>query len=140
MMPYVSAVTVAVRDMPRAVAFYVILRFDVVYGGPEATFSSLRLGDAYVNLILRPDYTPVWWGRVIFGGFGIGKFTGWSVTTPIKSSSTIRLAMSLSCIKSVRAAATNLRAPRRLLYTEPTGHGAGASMHAVTPIYVEKAM
>ena len=66
MMPYVSAVTVAVRDMPEAVSFYVILGFDVVYGGPEATFSSLRLGDIYVNLMLKPDYTPVWWGRVIF--------------------------------------------------------------------------
>jgi uncharacterized glyoxalase superfamily protein PhnB len=66
MISYVSAVTVAVRDMPEAVAFYVTLGFDVVYGGAEATFSSLRSGDAYVNLILQPDYTPVWWGRIIF--------------------------------------------------------------------------
>lgn len=66
MIPYVSAVTVAVRDMSRAVAFYSTIGFDVVYGGSEATFSSLRMGEAYVNLMLRPDYTPVWWGRVIF--------------------------------------------------------------------------
>ena len=66
MMPYVSAITVAVRDMPHAVSFYMTIGFDVVYGGPEATFSSLRIGDAYVNLMLQPDYTPVWWGRVIF--------------------------------------------------------------------------
>ena len=66
MMPYVSAVTVAVRDMPKAVSFYVTIGFDVVYGGPEATFSSLRSGDAYVNLRLQPDYTPASWGRIIF--------------------------------------------------------------------------
>jgi catechol 2,3-dioxygenase-like lactoylglutathione lyase family enzyme len=66
MMSYVSAVTVAVRDMPRALSFYVRCGFDIVYGGPEATFSSLRSGDAHVNLILKPDYAPRWWGRAIF--------------------------------------------------------------------------
>lgn len=66
MMPYVSAVTVAVRDMSRALSFYVRCGFDVVYGGPESTFSSLRSGDAYINLMLRPDYTPGWWGRIVF--------------------------------------------------------------------------
>ena len=66
MIPYVSAITLAVRNMSRAVAFYSTLGFDVVYGGHEATFSSLRRGEAYVNLALRPDYQPVWWGRVIF--------------------------------------------------------------------------
>lgn len=66
MMPYVSAVTVAARDMSKALSFYVAIGFNVVYGGPEATFSSLRSGDAYVNLSLQADYTPVWWGRIIF--------------------------------------------------------------------------
>lgn len=65
-MPYVSAITLVVRDMAKAVAFYERLGFTVVYGSTAATFSSLRMGEAYVNLTLRPDYTPVWWGRVIF--------------------------------------------------------------------------
>ncbi len=66
MRPYLSAITIAVRDMPQAMAFYAAIGFDVVYGGPEATFSSLRIGEVYMNLMLQPDYTPVWWGRVIF--------------------------------------------------------------------------
>lgn len=52
--------------MRRAVSFYETIGFDIVYGGSDASFSSLRLGNAYVNLALRPDYAPTWWGRVIF--------------------------------------------------------------------------
>lgn len=42
-MPYVSAITIVVRDMAQAVAFYSLIGFTVVYGGTEATFSSLRM-------------------------------------------------------------------------------------------------
>jgi catechol 2,3-dioxygenase-like lactoylglutathione lyase family enzyme len=66
MIQRLSAITLAVRDMPTAVSFYSTFGFAIVYGGRQATFTSLRMGEAFVNLILRSDYTPAWWGRVIF--------------------------------------------------------------------------
>ena len=66
MIQRLSAITFAVRDMPTAVSFYTTLGLTVVYGGPESAFTSLHMGEAYVNLTLQPNYTPVWWGRVIF--------------------------------------------------------------------------
>jgi catechol 2,3-dioxygenase-like lactoylglutathione lyase family enzyme len=66
MIQRLSAITFAVREMPTAVSFYSTFGFAVVYGGPDATFTSLRMGEAFVNLTLRPSYTPAWWGRVIF--------------------------------------------------------------------------
>ena len=66
MIQHLSAITLAVRDMQEAVTFYAQLGFEVVYGGPQERFSSMRAGEGYVNLILTPDYTPQWWGRTIF--------------------------------------------------------------------------
>lgn len=66
MIQRLSAITFAVRDMPTAVSFYTTFGFAVVSGGPEAAFTSLHGGEAYVNLTLQPEHTPVWWGRVIF--------------------------------------------------------------------------
>lgn len=66
MIQRLSAITFAVRDMPTAVSFYSSFGLTIVYGGPEATFTSLHMGELYVNLILQPDHTPAWWGRVIF--------------------------------------------------------------------------
>ena len=66
MIHHISAVTFAVRAMPEALAFYTKLGFTLVYGGPEARFSTLQAGAAFVNLVVTPGYTPVWWGRTIF--------------------------------------------------------------------------
>lgn len=66
MIHHISAVTFAVRAMPEAVAFYTKLGFTLVYGGPDARFSSLQAGEAFVNLTIVPGYTPTWWGRTIF--------------------------------------------------------------------------
>lgn len=63
---HISAVTFAVADMARALAFYEKCGFEIVYGGPEADFTSLRAGPGYVNLILQRGYTGRWWGRTIF--------------------------------------------------------------------------
>ncbi|MGH8066865.1 MAG: VOC family protein [Candidatus Entotheonellia bacterium] len=63
---HISAVTLAVQDMAQAVAFYQMIGFDVLYGGAQATFTSFRLGNTFLNLILTPSYTGQWWGRVIF--------------------------------------------------------------------------
>jgi len=66
MIHHISAVTFAVRAMPEAIAFYTQLGFMLVYGSPAARFSTLQAGNALVNLIVTPDYTPAWWGRTIF--------------------------------------------------------------------------
>ena len=63
----ISAVTLAVRDMACAIAFYEKLGFELFYGGPGAGFCSLRAGEALVNLATTRDgYDGEWWGRVIF--------------------------------------------------------------------------
>src|SRR5437867_13189690 len=62
----ISAMTFAVRDMSRSVAFYRKLGFELVYGGERAAFSSLKAGEAFVNLVASPGYEHKWWGRAIF--------------------------------------------------------------------------
>ena len=63
---HISAVSFAVRDMARSLEFYRKLGFEQLYGGDMASFSSLRAGEAFVNLALAPDYEGQWWGRAIF--------------------------------------------------------------------------
>jgi catechol 2,3-dioxygenase-like lactoylglutathione lyase family enzyme len=63
---HISAVTLAVQDMARAVAFYQAIGLGMLYGGTQATFTSFRLGDTFLNLILTPSYAGSWWGRIIF--------------------------------------------------------------------------
>lgn len=63
----ISAVTLAVSDMARAVAFYTDLGFEVRSGGPEAGFTTLEVGDDALNLTTGEGAPPpAWWGRVIF--------------------------------------------------------------------------
>jgi catechol 2,3-dioxygenase-like lactoylglutathione lyase family enzyme len=62
----ISAVTLATADMARSLRFYRAMGFRILYGSEEADFTSLRVGDGYLNLALRPGYVageP--WGRVI---------------------------------------------------------------------------
>ena len=62
----ISAVTLATRDMRRAVAFYRLLGFELLYGGEAAAFTSFRAGGTFLNLIAAPaGWRPSWWGRVI---------------------------------------------------------------------------
>lgn len=63
---HISAITLAVADMRRALDFYEKCGFEMLYGGPTADFTSLRAGIGFVNLILTRDHRPAWWGRVIF--------------------------------------------------------------------------
>jgi catechol 2,3-dioxygenase-like lactoylglutathione lyase family enzyme len=62
----ISAVTLAVQDMARAVAFYQAIGIELLYGGEQAAFTSFRLGSTFLNLILTPAYAGRWWGRLIF--------------------------------------------------------------------------
>lgn len=62
----VSAVTLAVADMARAVDFYIKCGFEALPGFPGDEFTSFRVGAGYLNLILTERYKPHWWGRTIF--------------------------------------------------------------------------
>src|SRR5262245_48000399 len=67
MIESISAITLATHDMARAVRFYRMLGFEVIYGGDDAAFTSFRAGTSYLNLIAQPaERTWSWWGRVIF--------------------------------------------------------------------------
>ena len=54
--------------MRRAVAFYRLVEFPLLYGGEEASFTSFRAGDDnFLNLIAQPaERHWAWWGRLIF--------------------------------------------------------------------------
>jgi catechol 2,3-dioxygenase-like lactoylglutathione lyase family enzyme len=66
MIQLISAATFNVRDMARSVEFYRKLGFELLYGGESAAFSSLKAGEAFVNLLANPGYEHRWWGRIIF--------------------------------------------------------------------------
>ena len=62
----ISAVTLATRDMARAVRFYRALGFDLASGGETVEFTSFVVGDGHLNLIAAPPEARwSWWGRVI---------------------------------------------------------------------------
>ena len=64
---HISAVTLAVRDMARSVEFYHgKLGLTLLYGDGDASFTSFRVGDGYINLVLDSDADRSWWGRLIF--------------------------------------------------------------------------
>ncbi|CAE6761985.1 VOC family protein [Paraburkholderia haematera] len=60
-----SAITLATRNMPRAVLFYEALGFPVKFGGPHEAFTSFAFGASYLNLIVDARAPVNWWGRVI---------------------------------------------------------------------------
>ena len=63
----INAVTLAVRDMGRAVEFYRDrLNLPMLYGGESASFTSFRIGEGHLNLTLAPEGGWNWWGRLIF--------------------------------------------------------------------------
>ena len=63
----ISAVTLAVTDMRRAVQFYRMLGLRLAHGGEEAAFSSFFAGSSFLNLTAEPvALRRAWWGRVIF--------------------------------------------------------------------------
>jgi catechol 2,3-dioxygenase-like lactoylglutathione lyase family enzyme len=64
----ISAVTLLIVNMVEAVAFYQALGFHLLYGGPEAPFTSFRVGAGYLNLQLATVGAPrrAVWGRVAF--------------------------------------------------------------------------
>jgi catechol 2,3-dioxygenase-like lactoylglutathione lyase family enzyme len=63
----INAVTLAVTDMDRSVAFYTDLGFPVIAGGAGTPFTTLRAGRSFVNLQLVEGWSAPAdvWGRVI---------------------------------------------------------------------------
>lgn len=63
-----SALTLVTADMAKAVAFYRALGFVPLFGGPDADFTSFRVGEGYLNLQVDPAASPHsgGWGRAIF--------------------------------------------------------------------------
>ena len=63
----INAVTLSTADMARSFAFYAALGFEVDYGGPDAAFTSFRIGRQFLNLDFVPGYKAgPNWGRTIF--------------------------------------------------------------------------
>ena len=68
---HISAVTVAVVEMADAVAFYEALGLEVSYGGPDASFTTLRAGQSVINLRQEPSGRANPWSRVILRVRGV---------------------------------------------------------------------
>ena len=60
----ISAVTLFVSEMNRAVDFYESLGFEMCYGGRGEAFTSFRAGPGYINLAAGTPSLSLW-GRVI---------------------------------------------------------------------------
>ena len=63
---HISAVTLAVQDMARAVGFYRdAVALELLYGGEGDTFTSFLVGQGFLNLTLAVEGGWSWWGRLI---------------------------------------------------------------------------
>jgi len=64
----ISAVTFRVSNMKASVRFYKdVLGMEIIYGGEDGSFSSLRANDANTPILnLEQDRSVPGWGRMIF--------------------------------------------------------------------------
>ena len=87
----ISAVSLATRDMARAVRFYGALGFPLCRGGEGAPFTSFQAGSGYLNLIAVPagGRWP-WWGRVIFHVADVDAFHARALAAGLKPDSAPR--------------------------------------------------
>jgi catechol 2,3-dioxygenase-like lactoylglutathione lyase family enzyme len=68
---HISGVTLAGRDMAESVGFYQKLGFDVSYGGPGASFTTMRAGQSVINLREAASSGGSSWNRVILRVRGV---------------------------------------------------------------------
>ena len=61
----ISAITLVTSDMRAALGFWAVLDLEITYGGPEAPFTTLRLGENFVNLVADRRGWTGFWGRVV---------------------------------------------------------------------------
>jgi catechol 2,3-dioxygenase-like lactoylglutathione lyase family enzyme len=62
---HISAITIAVSNMSNSIEFYGKLGFNLTYGDKNSFFSTLRLNQCVINLILATGSRQDWWGRII---------------------------------------------------------------------------
>jgi hypothetical protein len=88
----ISAVTPKVASMRTSVRFYKdVLGMEIVFGGEEAFFSSLRAKDANTPILnLEQGHSVPGWGRMIFYGGGCGCVLGIPTGKRIKSRASAR--------------------------------------------------
>ena len=67
MIEKISAVTLRVANMNASVRFYKeVLGLELIYGGEDAYFTSLRTEDGNTILNLEHGNPDIQWGRLIF--------------------------------------------------------------------------
>ena len=50
----ISAITLGTHEMGQAVRFYRTLGFEILHGDEASSFTSLRAGASYLNLVAQP--------------------------------------------------------------------------------------
>jgi len=61
-----NAITLNVSDMNKSVHFYKdLLGLELIYGGYDSAFSSLRMSSSFINLSLNHGPIAIGWGRFI---------------------------------------------------------------------------
>ena len=73
---HISAVTLPVRGMGESVTFYQRLGFNVSYGGPDAPFTTMRVGETVINLRRVPHSAGNRGVRVILRVRGVDGLRG----------------------------------------------------------------
>ena len=68
---HISGVTLAVREMAESVLFYEKLGLGVSYGGPQASFTTMRAGQSVINLRHAGSSGGSAWNRVILRVRGV---------------------------------------------------------------------
>lgn len=64
----ISAITLVTADMAESVAFYAVLGSEVMFGGSDTSFTTLKITEGqFLNLQLDPNWLPLErvWGRFI---------------------------------------------------------------------------
>lgn len=62
----INAITLTTDEMADSVRFWMVLGLEVTFGGPDDPFTSLRLDQNFVNLMVHEGERPNFWGRVVF--------------------------------------------------------------------------
>jgi len=62
---HISAITIAISNMANSIEFYGKLGFTVTYGDKNSFFTTLRIDQCVINLILATGSRQNWWGRMI---------------------------------------------------------------------------
>ncbi len=99
----ISAVTLATQSMAKSVEFYRSLGFELASGGPQAEFTTFRVGGQYLNIIATSDEPS--WGTGHLLGFGRRP----NVPTSTRGRTTRCLNIGPSAVSKVASATTGVR-------------------------------